>query len=165
MLYIKLFLLYSILGFTFESLIFKISNINKHSGALTGPYTLVYGIGGTICFFLYYYLNNINNNFLNYLLCFITFTIVCTIIEFFIGHLIKLIYQFDSWDYSYRKYHVGKYISLDFAFVWGFMSLIFTKYLHTFFISVANTLSNKFTIIAIIIIFIDIIFTFIKTKK
>ena len=45
MYYIKIFLLYSLLGFIMESTLYKVKTINKHSGIFTGPMTAVYGVG------------------------------------------------------------------------------------------------------------------------
>lgn len=160
MLYLKLFILYSIIGFTFESFIFKINNINKHSGVLHGPYTLVYGLGGTICTLINNYLNTHN-----YLLLYLLFTITCTLIEFAIGHLIKLIYHIDSWDYSYKKYHLGKYICLNYALIWGLMAFTFTNILHNYFNYILVPIKDKFVIGFTIIILIDIFLTFIQNKK
>ena len=155
MIYLKYFIIYSFLGFFYESFIYKNSNINKHSGALHGPYTLVYGIGCSLCSF-------INNHLNNFLLSFLLFTITCTLIEFICGHLIHFIYKIDSWDYSYKKYHLGKYITIDYALCWGILALIFIKYLNNFFYNLTNLFSNTFFIITFIIIFIDIIYSFFK---
>ena len=45
MYYIKIFLLYSLLGFIMESTLYKNIKINKHSGIFLGPITAVYGVG------------------------------------------------------------------------------------------------------------------------
>ena len=45
MYYIKVFLLYSLLGFIMESTLYKVKSVNKHSGIFYGPMTAVYGIG------------------------------------------------------------------------------------------------------------------------
>ena len=165
MFYLKIFIIYSIIGFTFESLVFKINNINKHSGVLTGPYSLVYGFGGVICTLLHNtYFSKINNIIVNYLLSYILFTITCTLIEFIIGHLIKIIYHLDSWDYSYKKYHFGKYICLEYAIYWGLLSFIFVNFFNNFIIEISNNISNNFTLITLSAITIDIILTFLKNK-
>lgn len=160
MLYLKLFILYSIIGFTFESFIFKINNINKHSSVLHGPYTLVYGLGGLSCTLINNYLNTNN-----YLLLYFLFTITCTVIEFTIGHLIKQMYHIDSWDYSYKKYHLGKYICLNYALVWGLMAFLFTNCLHNYFNYILISINDKIIVGFTIIILIDIILTFIQNKK
>ena len=163
MIYIKYFVIYSFLGFFYESFIYKNRNTNKHSGTLYGPYTLVYGIGCSISSFINIKLNYINNYFLNIIISFISFTIISTLIELICGHLIHFIYKRDSWNYSYKKYHLGKYITLDYALCWGILALIFTKFLSNFFFNLTSLFSNTFYIITLIIIFIDIIYSF-RTK-
>ena len=44
--YLKYFLIFSLLGFIMESVVYKVSGSSDHSGVLLGPYTLVYGFGG-----------------------------------------------------------------------------------------------------------------------
>ena len=43
--YINCLFLYSFLGFTLESEVYKINNSNRHSGIFYGPITEVYGFG------------------------------------------------------------------------------------------------------------------------
>ena len=45
MYYPKVFLIYSLIGFIYESTLYKIVKINKHSGIFYGPVTAVYGVG------------------------------------------------------------------------------------------------------------------------
>ena len=45
MYYLKIFLIYSLLGFVMESTLFKIVQSRKHSGIFYGPMTAVYGVG------------------------------------------------------------------------------------------------------------------------
>ena len=68
MYYFKIFILYSIIGFIFESTIFKISKKNKHSGVLYGPYTFVYGFGGIAINYINSLINIKSNFYLNYLM-------------------------------------------------------------------------------------------------
>ncbi len=163
MFYLKLFIIYSFLGFIFESFIYKYNNINKHSGVLIGPYTLVYGIGGTICYFLNNSLLFIKSSLLNIIITYITFTIICTLIELITGHLIHYIYKIDGWNYTYKKYHFGKYITLDYALIWGLMAIILVKLLNNFIYNQTLLLTNRFAIITLVIIVLDILYTYKKT--
>lgn len=164
LLYLKYFILYSIIGFFYESFLFKISHVNKHSGILKGPYTLVYGIGGTLSTIIY---NNLMlpNNIFKYVILYLCFLLTCTIIELVTGYLIKIIYKLDSWDYSYKKYHFGKYICLSYALIWGLMALFFVVCLNNFFLQITYLLSDKITVITLIIIIFDIIITYFSNKN
>ncbi len=163
MFYLKLFIIYSILGFLFESFIYKYNNINKHSGVLTGPYTLVYGLGGTLCYFLNNYLSYIKSPLLNIIISYTTFTIICTLMELIIGYLIHFLYKIDGWNYTYKKYHLGKYITLDYAFIWGLMAIILVKILNNYIYNQTLLISNRFTTITLVIIVLDILYTYKKT--
>ncbi len=165
MIYLKYFVLYSLFGFTFESFVFKMSKENKHSGVLYGPYTIVYGIGGTMSIILNNFLNIINNKYLNIFLCYILFLITCTLIEFLAGHIIHFLLNIDSWDYSSHKYHFGKYICLDYAFIWGLMALIFAKLLNPFFHDVLLLVPNYINITCLSIIILDFIITLLHKKN
>lgn len=159
LIYFKYFILYSLLGFIYESTLFKICHINKHSGVLYGPYTLVYGLGGSICTFIFQKWHLTSNIFL-----FLIFLVICTLIEFITGHLIRIIYKFDSWNYSYKKYHFGNYICLSYAIVWGLMALVLVKFFNPFLYQIMKLIPNNITIYILFIIIIDIIVTYIKTK-
>ena len=165
MLYLKLFLLYSIIGFTFESNVYKISNSNNHSGILYGPYTIIYGFGGILSFYTNNKLDVITNPYLNLLICYILFTILCTITELIGGYLINKIFKIDKWNYTNHKYHFGKYICLDYALIWGILSLLFVKLSNNFFIKVSDLIPSYIAIITLIILIIDYIITiYTKTK-
>lgn len=152
MFYLKYFILYSFLGFIYESSLFKISKINKHSGVLNGPYTLVYGIGGVIC---QYFLKFFNNPFITFFI----FQFITTLVELITGYLIHYFYHFNSWDYSYKKWHFGKYICLEYSIIWGLMATVFVKYLNNFWNNIILLIPNSFFITIFIIIAIDIFIT------
>ncbi len=162
MLYLKYFILYSIIGFTFESFIFKISKSNKYSGILNGPYTTVYGFGGCASIIINNFLNNVHNKYLNFILCYIFFVIICTLIEFLGGHIINLIFKTDSWNYSNHKFHFGKYICLSYALIWGGLATIFVKLSNSYFNNILNLFPNYLSIIIFSIMIIDFIFKLIE---
>lgn len=157
MLYLKFFIFYSIIGFTLESSIYKIANSKSHSGILYGPYTIIYGFGGILSLYINNRLEIIMNPYLNYLVSYILFTILCTLTELIGGYLINKIFKIDKWNYSNHKYHFGKYICLDYAFIWGLLSLIFVKLLKNFFYQILTIVPNCIPIIIIFIMLIDLI--------
>jgi len=165
--YIKYFLIFSLLGFIMESVVYKVSGSTSHSGVLLGPYTLVYGFGGLLVIIINNYFNKIEmNSILKLVLLFICFTIICTLIEYIIGNLIHYIFNIDKWNYSNHKYHFGKYICLDLALTWGCLSLIIIKTLKPFIDKVLLLIPNNTTIIILTIIIIDLIYTlFTKGKR
>lgn len=165
--YLKYFLIFSLLGFIMESVVYKVSGSNSHSGVLLGPYTLVYGFGGLFVIIINNYFTKININILlKLILLFLCFTIVCTLVEFIIGNLIHYIFDIDKWNYTDHKYHFGKYICLDLALTWGILSLVIIKILKPFIDKVLLLIPNNTTIIIFTILIIDLLYTlFTKAYK
>ena len=56
MFYVNCFFVYSILGYILETVVSLITKSNFKSGILTGPWTIVYGIGALVILFTSNYL-------------------------------------------------------------------------------------------------------------
>jgi len=166
MYYLKCFILYSLLGFIMESVVYKVSGSTDHSGVLLGPYTLVYGFGGLLTVIINNFFSKIDmNQWLKYLLLFLIFTIVCTLIEHIIGNLINIIFKFDKWNYTNHKIHFGKYTCLDYALYWGMLATSIIYFLKPFFDKVLVLVPNNTTIFIFGIMLIDLIYTLITKMK
>lgn len=156
--YINLIFFYSLLGFILESNYFKYKNVNIHSSIFLGPYTFVYGFGMFFCLELKKVLGNLPNIFLNYLFYYLLFTITTTIVEFLGGHIIHYFLKIDKWNYSNKKYHFGKYITLTNSLIWGILATLMAFYFHPFFKNhILTTIPDYFTYIVCFIFFIDFI--------
>lgn len=160
MLYLNIFIIFSFLGFFLESFVYKISCSNRHSGALYGPYTLVYGIGFSLSFYIYNILNlrsNIINDFIYYFL----FCFISSLTELVCGYLINYIFKKDMWNYSSYKYHFTKYVCLKYFFVWGlFCALIIKLFNKIIYINISST----YTFIILFIILIDVFLSYKKSR-
>ncbi|MBQ8892647.1 MAG: putative ABC transporter permease [Bacilli bacterium] len=168
MYYINFIFLYSFLGFVLESFYFKITNTNSHSGIFLGPINLTYGIGMLICY-LFFNLLPLEPNIFSYLIYYIIFVFLTSLIEFMIGHFIHFILNIDKWDYRNFKYHFGKYLCLNNSLIWGILTFIIIYYIHPYFNQfIILTIPRLFTILLLIIFFIDFLILvkkIIKTKK
>ena len=164
MYYLNCFIIYSLLGFIMESVVYKIHYSNQHSGVLLGPYTFVYGLGGILIILINNFIH-ISNPFISIFILFIIFTITCTIVEYLIGNLIHNFFHIDKWNYTNHKYHFGKYICLDLALTWGILSLLIIYLFKPFLDQVILLIPKNITIIIIIIMIIDTIYNLYKTKK
>ena len=166
--YINFIFLYSFLGFVLESMYFKFQNINCHSGILKGPINLTYGLGVFICY-LVFKLLNLPNNIFSYLIHYLIFVILTSLIEFLIGHLIHFFLNIDKWDYTNYKIHFGKYLCLNNSLIWGILVFIVIYYIHSYFqqfiLLTIPTFFTKILLIIFIIDFIILIKNIIKTKK
>lgn len=131
MYYIKIFLLYSLLGFIMESTLFKIKLSKKHSGIFYGPMTAVYGVGIiSIELLNKYFFKKIKcNKLLKLLIEFLTLTIILSLIEYLGGNILNYLFDIDMWDYSNIKPNFGKYICLQNSIIWGILGTI---YIHIF---------------------------------
>ena len=131
MYYIKIFLLYSLLGFVMESTLFKIKLSKKHSGIFYGPMTAVYGVGIiSIELLNKYFFKKIKcSKLLKLLIEFLTLTIILSLIEYIGGNVLNYLFDIDMWDYSNIKPNFGKYICLQNSIIWGILG---TVYIHIF---------------------------------
>ena len=131
MYYLKIFLLYSLLGFIMESTLFKIKLSKKHSGIFYGPMTAVYGVGIiSIELLNKYFFKKIKcSKLLKLLIEFLTLTIILSLIEYIGGNVLNYLFDIDMWDYSNIKPNFGKYICLQNSIIWGILG---TVYIHIF---------------------------------
>ncbi len=162
MYYINSFFLYSLLGFIIESTIFK-NTILKPSGVLKGPITLVYGVGGiTLLLINKYILNNIKTNkLLKIIISFIIYIIILTLVELICGHLCHLIFNVDMWNYTNKKYNIGKYICLEYITIWGLYGIIATYILKPYIDKIIKIIPKEATYISVFLLALDIIITII----
>lgn len=125
--YIKMFFIYSILGFLLESSVALIFGWSFESGILFGPWTPVYGFGTILIHTLsqYLFLHLHLNRIIETIIVFFIVTILLTLLEWFGGVLIEAIFHTHFWDYSNHAYHIGPYISLTMSLLWGVGSIFF----------------------------------------
>lgn len=163
MYYLNSFLLYSLLGFIMESTLFKNTSVARTSGVLNGPITLVYGIGGiTIILIDKYILKKIKvNKYFKVILTFIVYTVVLTLVEGLSGYLCKIIFNTDMWNYTNKKYNIGKYMCLYYAPIWGLLGVFITYVLKPYFNKIIKVIPKEATYFFTLILFVDIVITLI----
>lgn len=161
MYYINSFLLYSVIGFVLESSLFKIVSMERHSGILYGPITIVYGIGAILIILIdRYILSKIRvNKILKILISFLVIAFILTLIEFTGGHLINIFFNIDMWDYSSYFLHFGKYVCLRYFIIWGLLGIIFLNCVKPFMDKIIKKIPNFMTRVCLLIFIMDIIFT------
>lgn len=159
MYYINSFFIYSILGFLLESAVYKISDIDKYSGFLYGPFTIIYGIGVVAILLLnrYFFSKLKVNKYLKILIIFITLAIILTLFEYLGGHLLKILFDIEMWNYSHKLFHIGKYICLELSIIWGLFGVLFIYFLKPFMDNIIKKIPKKLTYFFSIIFIIDII--------
>ncbi len=156
MYYVKYFLIASILGFISESILYG------ESGILYGPYTPVYGIGSVIILLISEHILKKRNikPFFKFLIIFVACTLLLTLTELVGGLLIENVFGYSFWDYTDKKYNIGKYICLEMALLWGISSLVFVCVLRPVIDVVIKKIPNFLIYIVLVIFVIDVVFTF-----
>ena len=118
--FINLFLMYSILGYSLETLSSLITNPGFNSGMLRGPWTPIYGIAILIIYFINKKLEMLNlKKWQKVILFFIIITTLLTLLEFICGNLIYIFLNKTYWDYTDFKFNLGKFITLEISLIWG----------------------------------------------
>ena len=163
MYYINSFFIYSVIGFLMESALYKIFSIDNYSGFLSGPITPVYGIGVLIILITNkYIIEKIKTNrFLKIIISFFVFAILLSLIELLGGVLLKELLNVELWNYSNKKYNIGKYMCLELALVWGVFSLLFIYFIKPFMDRFIKKIPKKATYVFVIAFAIDIIYSLI----
>ncbi len=162
MYYINCFFVYSILGYFMEMLFGVCIGANASSGVLYGPWTPIYGLASLIIILvsdkLFYNLHM--NRIKETLIVLFIVTFLITFLEFLGGISIEYFFGFSFWDYTNRPYHLGKYVCLPFALLWGVLSLVFIYVLRPFIDKYIKKIPRVVTYIMIILFIVDWVFRF-----
>ncbi len=167
MYYLNCFFLYSIVGFLFEHLVYFFMGHQGDSGILYGPWTPVYGIGIIIIILTsdFIFKNLHSSKLLQTLIIFVAVIVLLTTIELIGGLLIEKIFKITFWDYSNLRFHIGKYISLEISFAWGFLSFLIIYVIKPLFDKFILKIPNWLTYLLFALFLTDIAFTLcLKTK-
>lgn len=159
MYYIKIFLLYSLIGFVYESTLFKIKHSSKYSGIFYGPITAVYGIGVLAIEILnkYFFKKIKTNKYLKYIIEYIVLVVVLTLTEYIGGNVLKIVFDIDMWNYTKQDMNIGKYICIEYALLWGIAGMIYLYIFKKYTDKILEIFSRKTTITCFIIFIFDIL--------
>lgn len=121
------FILYSILGWIMETTFRSICEKKIiNTGFLKGPYCPIYGLGAIIMLLFFSKFEN------NPIFLFFIAIIALTAWEYIVGVLLEVMFHTKYWDYSNHKINYKGRICLTNSIFWGFLGVIFIKYLHPF---------------------------------
>ncbi len=119
------FFIYAFLGWCTEVMFSTIKTkkfVNR--GFLNGSVCPIYGVGAVVVLILLQPVSN--NGFLVFLLS----ALVTTLIEFFTGLILELLFKHKWWDYSDRKFNIKGYVCLEFTVLWGIACLFVYDVIH-----------------------------------
>lgn len=158
MYYVNYFFIMSFLGHFIESVFFS----NNGSGILFGYWTPVYGIGSIIIIIIYNCVNKSNiRRFLKFITLFIVSAVMLDCIEALGGYFIKFIFSKELWNYTNHKFNIGRYTSLEMAFIWGLSSIIFIHIIKPIFDKFVKKIPKLFSLVCISLFIMDIFITLI----
>lgn len=156
----KLFLIYSIIGWLLEIIYISLANkklINNHFMFL--PFCPMYGLGGLLIDIT---IKNINNIFL----IFIISIIISLSIEYLTSYIMEKLYHHRWWDYNNKKFNINGRICLHHAIEFGLLGITI-KYISNYLTNlyIFNNTIFIISIIFIIDLIISTIYTYIITNK
>ena len=158
--YLNYFYIFSILGHFIEGFFYT----SKESGILYGYWTPVYGLG--VCTILVLY-NSFKENLefskiKKFLYTFVIGSIILSILEYFGGLIIEILFHKIFWSYDHMRFNIGKYTSIEMALIWGIASLIIVYIIKPFMDKFITKIPKIITWILSIIMIIDLILTSLK---
>jgi len=159
MYYLYNFVIYSILGYIFETIVAIIGGFSLNSGFMYGPYTIVYGIGVVLTFSMFNKFKSIKPTIKKILIMFVSSFILLTLLELTGGILLKEIYNISLWNYKGLTLNLGKYISLEISIAWGILSILIYLYLKPLTDKLIKKIPNFIIIGILIIMFVDFVIT------
>ncbi|MCI8347158.1 MAG: putative ABC transporter permease [Bacilli bacterium] len=160
--YINSFLIYSMIGFIIETSLKFFLFKGMNNGIMYGPWIPVYGIG---CIFIIMIMRFVFNRitvprWLKLFLVFLLSAIILTIAELLGGLLIEKVFHKIFWDYRDMKFHIGPYISLEMALLWGVMSIVVIYLIKPIIDKIIEKVPGIITYLVLITFSIDLVFTF-----
>lgn len=160
MYYLNYFFVYAILGHLIETIFVP----NFNSGILYGWWTPVYGFGVILILLIGKIIDRFNwkdRKLLKILTTYLCSMILLSIIELSGGYIIELIWNTKLWDYSNHRFHIGTFISLEMANVWGITSILVLYFLKSITDKIVCSIPKYITYLFVILFFIDMMFTII----
>lgn len=156
MYYINMFFMYSILGHIIETFFYTIGS--GESGILYGWWTPIYGFGCVFILLMYDYVitHRTLDRWIENILIFLTGAFFLTLLEYLAGNLVEYFFDTIFWSYENLPLHIGKYISIEMALVWGIASLALIRIFRRLFDFVEEKIPKWLTWIFIVLFFIDV---------
>lgn len=158
--YINYFFIYAIIGHIIESLF--ISNFT--SGILYGWWTPIYGFGVVLILLIGNWINTFNLKgkliwkiIITYILC----MVILSLIELIGGYIIEFIFNVEFWNYENHKFHIGSYISLEMANIWGIASITVLYILKPITDKIVYKIPKWITYVLLFLILVDVCATII----
>ncbi len=163
--YLNTFLIYSMIGYIIETSLKYLVFNGMNNGILYGPWIPVYGMGSVfIILITNFVFQKIKvPRWLKIILVFLLSAIILTLIELLGGILIEKIFHKVFWDYSDMKLHIGHYISIEMALLWGVMSLVVIYIIKPLIDKIIEKIPSIITYLVLTAFILDLCFTLLLT--
>ncbi len=161
---IMYFMIYSFFGWVMESVLKTVVQKKPvNSGFLYGPFCPIYGFGAIIMFL---FLDRFKDNIA---ILFLTGFFILSLWEYIVGWALEKIFHTKYWDYTNYKFNIKGRVCLLNSLFWGFLGVIFTKFIHPFIVQKVDIIKTNdlifYTTVLLIIMIGDLITSIIKVKN
>lgn len=156
-----LFFIYAIFGYICEVVYCFIYNKGKiqDRGFLYGPYVPLYGFGALIIIFV------LKRYEYDPIVLFVMAMILMSLLEYITSYLMEKIFENKWWDYSSTRFNINGRICLFNAILFGMLGVFMTYYINPTVTRYLNKIPNIWKLILATMLFIVILFDFIKTTN
>ncbi len=135
-----IFIIGSVLGWFIEGLFTLISQhiLINHSALVIGPFNIIYGFGAVLLTALL-----LNYKDRSLWLIFLLSFIGGSVLEYICSWGMELFVGFTAWDYSNHFLNLNGRICLLYSLYWGFLGIIWIKYIYPLFIKIIHLWSYE----------------------
>lgn len=156
--YIFYFIIYSFLGWICETTYCTIIDkkyVNR--GFLKGPFCPIYGVGALIVIAILAPFSD------SIILLFFCGMLLTSILEYFTGFLLEVIFNLKWWDYSDYRFNIKGRVCLLNSILFGVLSVITVSFIDPIIVKLIERIPNNLSIfiwvILVIVFLLDTIFT------
>ena len=160
--YLNYFFLFSIFGHFIEGFFYS----DGDSGILNGYWTPIYGLGVIVIIIFYNAIKPFieNAKFKKFLSVFMIGAVSLSFLEYVGGIIIETLFHIVFCNYSSMRFNIGKYTSLEMAFIWGIASVILIYLIKPLVDKFIKKIPKLITWILLILLSVDLISMIFKIK-
>lgn len=160
------FFVFSIFGYFLETLMFNLLSMHNQSGFLHLIWTPFYGIGVLLSIFVFKYIEKLNvSKIKRIILSFVLLFVILTLVEYFGGKLLEIMYGYSLWTYEHIPLHFNKYTSVPTSIGWVCFSFLYYYVIKKYSDKLINRIPHFLTISLFIIFIVDNIVTILGILK
>lgn len=161
---ISAFIIYSILGWTVESIYMSFCNRKlTNRGFGKGPFCPIYGFGGVLGYLILSPLSG------HYIKLYLAGAVLATAFEYLAGRLMLKVFGEVWWDYNEKPCNYQGIICLESTIAWGFYAVIIIMFLHGKILGFIDrydpAMGEKLCLMILFLVALDYLFRFYRIFK